>query len=312
MPQRFKYIKHGDIDFERWDACVSSVQSPQPYGFSWYLNWLVPSWDAVVYGDYEVVLPIFPQQKKSFTFTTRPFGTQSTGPFSKIQLTAQWTEEIIAAAMSHLKYGEFFLAPGTPMPDHFTAKSLSNYSLETSDCYDALYQGYSKQNKRNIKKANEIELHWAEWSNIDEAISLWKNNTQAQTSITDANLDRLKKLLEFCNYQKKGTLYAVRDEYNQLIGAHFWIIVEGRSTLLLNATNDYGKANGVSAWLIDQHIRTVASTAHTIDFEGSSLKGLARFYRGFGATDHPFFMHIENRLPLWARPFKPKTTKNAL
>ena len=312
MPQRFKYIKHKDIDFERWDLCISSLQAPQPYGFSWYLNWLVPQWDAIVYGDYEVILPIFLRTKNGLSYTTRPFGTQSTGPYAKIPLSTKWIEDLINEATRYVKYGEFFLAPGTPLPAHFKPEALANYSLQTNDCYEALYSAYSKQNKRNIKKANAIDLQWAEWSSIEEAVSLWKLNTQSQTAITDENLERLKKLMEFCKYQNKGTLYAVRDEYNQLIGAHFWIIVEGRSTLILNATNDYGKEHGVSAWLIDQHIRTVASSDHVIDFEGSSLDGLARFYSGFGATNHPFFMHVENRLPIWARYFKQKTTKDAI
>jgi len=312
MSPKYKYIKHRGIDFERWDQCVASVNAPQPYGYSWYLNWLTPSWDAIVYGDYEVVLPVFPRVKSSLKFTTRPFGTQSTGPYAKIQITEKWTKELIDTAMDYYQYGEFFLSAGTPIPESFTPKRFSNFVLNTQPCYDALYDGYSKQNKRNIKKANAAELQWAEWSSVEEAISLWKINTQATTGITDANLDRLKKLLEFCKYQQKGTLYAVRDEYNQLVGAHFWITVSGRSTLLLNATNDWGKEHGVSAWLIDQHIRTVAGTDHTIDFEGSSIEGLARFYRGFGAIDEPFFMHIENRLPFWARLLKPKSTKNAI
>ena len=69
MQHKFKYIAHQDIDFERWDRCVSSVEFPQPYGFSWYLNWLSDSWDALVYGDYDVVMPVFPRVKNSLTTT---------------------------------------------------------------------------------------------------------------------------------------------------------------------------------------------------------------------------------------------------
>lgn len=312
MKQKFKYLHHRDIDFEKWDLCVASTEAPQPYGFSWYLNWLAPSWDAVIYGDYDVIMPIFPQRKFGLNFTTRPFGTQSTGPFAKIQLSSKWVEAIVNYAMSTLQYGEFFLAPQTPLPKNWTSTSYANYVLHTLDCYEGLYSGYSTQNKRSIKKANKVALEWAQWSSVDEAISLWKVNTQEQTNITDENIGQLKKLLEFCHYQNRGKLYAVRDEYNQLAGAQFWIHHHGRSTLLLNATSPWGKDNGISAWLIDQHIRTLAGTDYIIDFEGSSIEGLERFYKGFGAHSKPFYMHVENKLPFWARSFKPKTTREEL
>ena len=72
MPLNLRYLEHNEIDFERWDRCVGSRNKPQPYGFSWYLNWVAPGWTAIVYGDYEAVLPVFPKVKKGFTFTTRP------------------------------------------------------------------------------------------------------------------------------------------------------------------------------------------------------------------------------------------------
>ena len=70
-----------------------------------------------------------------------------------------------------------------------------------------------------------------------------------------------------------------------------------------------GKSHGVSTWLIDRHMRSVAGRAHKIDFEGSSIEGLKRFYSGFGAKDEPFFMHIENRLPPRLRWLKRATTR---
>lgn len=56
-------------------------------------------------------------------------------------------------------------------------------------------------------------------------------------------------------------------------------------------------------------MRSVAGRAHQIDFEGSSIAGLKRFYSGFGAKDEPFFMHVENRLPLLLRCLKTATTR---
>ena len=42
MKRTLKFLSHQEIDFEKWDYCVEATEHPQPYGFSWYLNWLAP------------------------------------------------------------------------------------------------------------------------------------------------------------------------------------------------------------------------------------------------------------------------------
>ncbi len=309
MPLSLKYIPHESIDFERWDRCVSAHPKPQPYGFSWYLNWVAARWDAIVYGDYEAVMPIFPQQKNGLTFTTRPYGTQALGPFSSILLDDQATQDFVAFAMSKVRYGEFFLSPMVQVPQHWKPQVLSNYVLPTQGCYEDLAANYSSQTKRNLKKANQAKLDYGSWTTVQDALRLWKHSTQKKTNITDENLARFEKVLEFCLYQKRAEVLSVLDEGNTLVAAQIWVTYEGRSTLLVNASSDYGKRIGAPTLLIDQMVHSKSGMDHLLDFEGSSIPGLARFYSGFGATDEPFYFHVENQLPLWARWMKPKTTR---
>ena len=309
MRRTIKFLEHTQIDFEKWDACVAATSNPQPYGFSWYLNWLAHQWQALVIGDYEAVLPLFIQKKFGQLYSTRPYGTQALGPYSKIPLTAEIVTGLVEESLRHVKYLEYFFSPGTPMPAGFKPKQFSNFIVDTSADYEVLFKAYSSQNKRNLKKADAARFELAEWATVQDAVQLWQNNVREKTGIPAESFNRLGKLLEFCHYQKRGVLYAVRDEYNQLCGAQFWIIHEGRSTLLLNASTDWGKDHGVSTWLIDQHIKSTAGRSHTIDFEGSSIPGLKRFYSGFGAKDEPFHMHVENQLPFPINLLKSKSTR---
>ena len=309
MKRTLKFLSHQEIDFEKWDHCVEATGHPQPYGFSWYLNWLAPQWQAVVLGDYEAVLPVFDRKKYGFNFTTRPFGTQSTGPYSKIPLTSELVKTLVNKAVEHFKYGEFFLAPSTPIPEGWSVNTFSNFALHTLLPHEELSQAYSSQIKRNLKKAKALKLELAQWVTVKEALGLWKLSMQQKTKIHSGELERLGKLFEYCHYQNKGILYAVRDNYNQLCGAQFWITYQGRSSLLLNASTDWGKNHGVSTWLIDTHIASVAGQDHIVDFEGSSIPGLKRFYSGFGAKDEPFYMHVENQLPFPINLMKTKSTR---
>jgi len=309
MALNLKHIPNGAIDFERWDRCISTHSKPQPYGFSWYLNWVAPGWEAIIYGDYEAVMPIFPQKKYNVRFSTRPYGTQALGPFSSILLDAQATEDFVEFAMSKVQYGEFFLSPMVVLPRHWKSEILSNYILRTNGCYEELYGQYNAQTKRNLKKANQAKLEYGNWTNVQDTLRLWKQYTQEKTHITDEQLKRFEKVLEFCAYQKRAEVLSVLDEGNSLIAAQVWLTFEGRSTLLVNASSDHGKSIGAPTLLIDQMIHSKSGMDHVIDFEGSSLPGLARFYSGFGAENEPFYFHVENQLPLWARWLKPKTTR---
>lgn len=310
MRPNLKYIPHVEIDFERWDRCVSGTAHPQPYGFSWYLNWVALTWDALVYGDYEVVFPLFPREKNGILFTTRPYGIQAAGPYSTIPLSAQWLEKLMEEAMEHFTYGEFFLSPGVALPSHWTSEKYSNFVLSTKALYKELAAGYSAQTKRNLKKAQKSKLEFAQWATAQDVVRLWKQNTQEKTHITSENIDSLKKILEFCLYQKRGILMAVYDEGNTLVAGQIWVQFRGRSTLLLNASSSYGKECGAPTLLIDQMIQLHAGSDHMLDFEGSSIPGLARFYSGFGAHDEPFYFHVENNLPWYLRWRKPKTTRS--
>lgn len=310
MPLNLRYLDHKEIDFERWDRCVGARNKPQPYGFSWYLNWVAPGWTAVVYGDYEAVLPVFPQVKKGFTFTTRPYGTQALGPFGTIPLSAEWTQDFIERAMAEVQYGEFFISPEVPRPGHWTGQTFSNFVLNTNVTYEQLRGGYSAQTKRNLKKAEKAKLDFGNWPTVQDLIRLWQNTTQERTQITDENMRSLGKVLEFCAYQKRGQILAAYGEGNSLVAGQFWVQWQGRSTLLLNASTSEGKAIGAPTLLIDQMIQSKAGLDHCIDFEGSSIPGLARFYKGFGASDEPFYFHVDNRLPWWSKWMKPKTTQS--
>ena len=144
----------------------------------------------------------------------RPWGLIKRSP-----LTAEIVNGLVEESLRHVKYLEYFFSPGTPMPAGFKPKQFSNFIVDASADYEVLFKVYSSQNKRNLKKADAASFELAEWATVQDAVQLWQNNVREKTAIPAESFDRLGKLLEFCHYQKRGVLYAVRDEYNQLCGA---------------------------------------------------------------------------------------------
>ena len=55
-------------------------------------------------------------------------------------------------------------------------------------------------------------------------------------------------------------------------------------------SNEYGKQRSAMFLIVNQIIIDYQDTDTTLDFEGSRIEGIARFYRGFGAKLEPYFL----------------------
>jgi hypothetical protein len=56
--------------------------------------------------------------------------------------------------------------------------------------------------------------------------------------------------------------------------------------------------------IFDAFIKKYAGHDLVLDFEGSEIEGIARFYRGLGAKPVYYYSVKQNRLPVWARWIK--------
>ena len=77
-----KFYKHKDIDLFKWDECIGSSINRRVQAFSWYLNVVTNnSWDALVLGDYDAVLPLPYRFKYGLKYIYMPYFIQSLGCF---------------------------------------------------------------------------------------------------------------------------------------------------------------------------------------------------------------------------------------
>ena len=63
-----------------------------------------------------------------------------------------------------------------------------------------------------------------------------------------------------------------------------------RMIYLCPISNEYGKQCSAMFLIVNQIIIDYQDTDTTLDFEGSRIEGIARFYRGFGAKLEPYFL----------------------
>ena len=75
-----------------------------------------------------------------------------------------------------------------------------------------------------------------------------------------------------------------------MLGAAFFISCFGRDILLFNVSDKSFKFN-LMTFIIDSYIKMNVQKKKVLDFEGSSVPGLHRFYKGFGSVEKNY-IHI--------------------
>ena len=85
------YLKHKEIDFVKYDQCIATSQNSLIYAYSWYLDIVAENWDALVLGDYEIVMPLTHRKKYGIPYIFLAPWVQQLGVFSVTDIK----EEII-------------------------------------------------------------------------------------------------------------------------------------------------------------------------------------------------------------------------
>ena len=95
----------------------------------------------------------------------------------------------------------------------------------------------------------------------------------------------------------KGFIALVKSE-NKIIAASFILKSENRLIYRTGTSNQKGKDLKAMFFLVESIIKTYSSSNYILDFEGSELEGVARFYNGFGGINVPYFYYkkVNNKL----------------
>jgi hypothetical protein len=295
-----QYIKHSEVDSEKWNRCIDGAQNSRVYAYDWHLDRTAIVWDALVLGDYDFVMPLPVRKKWRINYLYQPLFSQQLGifPIPPQNIAQLFYLEIVKL----FPYSSFHLNSKNPLfenEDNIEFNKRENYLLPLSEDYKTIANSYSKNTKRNLAKANKNDLHLIIGIQVEEYIEFKKKNLSVQLSKNELN--SLKSIIAFGQYKGFGEIYGVYSTNNELCAAAYFCQWKDRVIYMTAASNQMGKELGGMIFLVDGFIQKHANKNLKIDFEGSMLPGVARFYIGFGATPETYFQLKYNRLPL---PFK--------
>lgn len=288
-----KYLKHNQIDKTKWDYCVENSANCIVYGMSWYLDIVCENWDALVSDDYEAVMPLPWKSKLGIKYIYHPFFAQQLGLFYQNHADDQVYEFLQKIPSKFLKYE-------TSINYLNQVKKLSlniktNHILGLNKNYGDLYSSFSQNTKRNIKKAEKNSPIVHSSITIPAFLTLKKQNNVNHLSETHFNI--LEKLFTKLINNKHAKIIGISTMQNELLGAALFVSFKKRIIYLFSASSMEGKDQKVMFAILNKVIKEHAGQNKVIDFEGSMIEGVARFFKGFGAVTETYYRVSKSKIP---------------
>jgi hypothetical protein len=297
-----RYVKRTDIDDAKWNACIDAATNGLIYAYTFYLDAMCATWDALVLDDYRAVMPLPWRQKWSISYLYHPFAVAQSGLFGN-HLSPGLLHGFLKNIPAQFKYWDLPLNFGNnfDVPD-FSLHKRKNFVLPLQQSYETLRKNYRNHVQRNIRKATAQQCMVQQSNDPDTVIELAK--THAANWGTETDFENFKTLCQFLFKQGKSTTYIVHAATGTVLASAVFFFSHNRAYYILPGNHEAGRAVGASHLLIDAFIKDHADQNLVLDFEGSDVPGLQFFYSSFGAVEEPYSVLRYNRLPLYAKWLK--------
>lgn len=278
MPE-IKFITHKEIDKKRWDACIAADVRATIYGFSWYLDAIAEGkWDALVLGDYEVVFPLPWKRKFGLKVVYQPFFCQQLGLFGKEAAKANLDDFLNRIPKKFAKVHLQLQWRGSFSKE---LKSRVNFVLKLDKSYPELYDQFSADGKKNVRKCENAGVHYTQHTDYNAVIALYRKiwgplNPHVMEKHYQNFANACKSALE----QKRLICIKARagDEY---LGDAIFLHSGYYLHYVCAAPTEAGRRVGVMHGIINEMVKQFAHQPMALDFEGSENAAVAQFYQKF-------------------------------
>lgn len=304
--QDIQYLSNTDIDYQKWDQCIAHSPNGNVYAYSWYLDRICDYWDALILGDYLYVMPLVHRKKFGISYIYQPIFSQQLGIFSVFPSEPEIVNQFLHAIPGKFKLVEMNLnTQNRPEAKSFQRKKRTTHHLELRLPVEEIRKNFHTNTLRNIRKAGKSQLYVSPLYSPDEFICFTNRNLQSKSpEIKEPHYESLKKIIRYAQSHHQGEMCGVYDERNQLVAAAVFVYANRQVIYLAASSTTDGTEKKAMFLLLDSFIERHAGQDLTLDFEGSDIPGVARFYQGFGAKPVSYFAVRRNTLPWYVKLFK--------
>ncbi len=311
-----RFIPRNKLNLTAWDACVAASPGRILYGYSWYLDAVLPApawqWVGLVWfgeaGTYQAVMPV-PLRRKQLAGITgawvvhQPLFCQFLDVFSQDRSVDPAL--FLRAVCRRFRYGSVLRMRELPIKSVYfnLVQPLNTHVLDLSADYPTLYGRYTRDRRLNLRRAEAGGWRLVDSDDPEPLLKLFRANHAAGIpgGVADWAYILFRNLVVVLTERGLVSLrYALRADGCPEAGVLF--VREGnRIIYLFNAASESGRRGNARTLLIDRMIRENAGSRYAgqpvwLDFESPVQPSIVAFYQSFGAVDEPFWTVRWNRL----------------
>jgi len=301
-----RFVTHSEIDKRKWDSCIEQSLYGVAYAYSWYLDQICTHWDALVAGDYLFVMPLVNKRKFGISYVYQPFFTQQLGVFSPQSINETIVEQFVNAIPERFRLADLNLNLGNRIKNpQFHTRENTTYHLSLNSGFQEIQLAYNTNTKRNIQKAIQNKITVLHSEDADRFIAFTQTNLASKApEVKQSHYTAFEEIIRHALANRLGEIYVVTNERGAWLSAVFFLRSNRKCIYLAASSTQEGFEKSAMFLLIDRFIQENAGNNLTLDFEGSNIQGVARFYAGFGASPQNYLSVHINRLPRIIRLLK--------
>ncbi|MCU0376520.1 MAG: hypothetical protein MUF24_14530 [Chitinophagaceae bacterium] len=303
---RLQWLSCDNVDPDKWNKCLQQADNSLIYAHTDFLNAMSPGWEGLVADDYTLILPATRRSKYGITYLCQPAFAQQLGIFGKQEAILQQQDAMLQAVQEKYKFAEVYLNYLQTSLGRYTALR-NNYVLTLGKAFDVISENFKTDLRKNLKRAEKFNLTYAAGHDATEAIGYYQTQYGAQLGYTATAWKAFCNICEKWINEGKAIVRKVvlpKTKGEELLSIALFLKDEKRLYNVASTTLPNGRMMEANHVLLNELIREYAQQPLQLDFEGSDLPGVAKFYQKFNPVNEPYAYWKINRLPYPLRWFK--------
>ncbi|MDN3642174.1 hypothetical protein QWY87_05650 [Lutimonas halocynthiae] len=272
-----RYIPAKRIDRIKYDRCIEKSQASRIYAYSWYLDCTCDRWDLLIEGDYDFVMPLPMRVKYGIPYIYMPSWVQQLGLFSNDLIDENRIKSFLKAIPKKIRWIDYQFNADNKLPN-LTSVLKRNYLLSLDQSFEEIKKHYNTNRKR-ISKNCFKEYVIEKKGSADIFLSHYKKLNKSY-DVLDQSIDKLNCLCQISS-GKVNVWNVLKD--GVFIAGLIWLKDKNRITYLVPLADDQAKKLHIPTYIINELIKDYQTQELVLDFEGSMVSGVEKFYQSFGA-----------------------------
>ncbi len=306
------------LNATEWDEFVYASPQGNIYHLHAYLSHLLGDWQAVVVREGKHIAAAFPfavKTKWGISYAMQPyfaqyfgilFGPKSDNVYKNLEFQKKAIQLVHEALPGKIKYLDYNFAPefDYELPLQWLGwqqRTLYTYWVDIGKGYESVIQSCASHVRREIKKAEQAGLKVRVENNPELVVEVLKTaKPEAVRLISDHYFEALCKNSRHFHRQGKSCCLVGYDDDKPIAGIIYFFHRE-KMIYYQGSTLPAYKNSGIMSKIIAESICRFGHQYRYLDFDGSMMEPIERFFRGFGAYPVRYSNFRLNRLPFLLR-----------